>query len=156
MLEVQIPGRGLFHFSHVFIDFNGTIATDGIISEPLKPLLSELSEILEIIIVTADNNGTVQNQCKGLPVKVRIVSASEQDEQKARIMQETQRDHTIAIGNGVVDVKMFNAADVAICVLADEGCSPKALLASDIVVRDMRNALELLTHPHRLVASLRN
>ena len=61
----------------------------------------------------------------------------------------------IAIGNGNNDREMFAESRLAIVVMGTEGCCVQSLLAADIVVNSPLDALDLLLHPDRLVATLR-
>ena len=64
--------------------------------------------------------------------------------------------HTVALGNGANDVLMLRKACLGICVMQGEGTSLQALLASDVVVRSVEEAFDLLLNPDRLVATLRS
>ena len=50
---------------------------------------------------------------------------------------------------------MLLAAALGIVVVQREGASVQALMAADVVVPDIRTALDLLAYPQRLVATLR-
>jgi soluble P-type ATPase len=50
---------------------------------------------------------------------------------------------------------MFNAAALRIAVLGPEGMATALLSQSDILVRDINDALDLLLYPQRLAATLR-
>lgn len=155
MIEIEIPGRGKYQFSHVFFDFNGTLAVDGIISEPIKQLLVKLSDSLELVLLTADTNHSARNQCRDLPIDVHVLDQAGQRQQKASILEQTEGQAKIAIGNGSLDDEMFRSADLAICIMGEEGCTVSALLASDILVRTPKEAIELLLRPNRLVSTWR-
>jgi len=62
---------------------------------------------------------------------------------------------TVCIGNGRNDRLMLQEAVVGIVVLQKEGAVRSALAAADVVTPDILAALDLLTHPFRLVATLR-
>jgi soluble P-type ATPase len=59
------------------------------------------------------------------------------------------------MGNGANDRLMLAAALLGICVLGTEGAATPSLVASDIVVRNAADGLDLLLHPGRLAATLR-
>jgi soluble P-type ATPase len=65
-------------------------------------------------------------------------------------------ERVVAIGNGRNDRLMLEAAALGIAVIGDEGIAAEAASASDIVTRHIRDALQLLLEPRRLVASLRD
>lgn len=155
MIEVEIPGRGKYQFTHAFFDFNGTLAVDGVIPENVKRLLGKLTNSLQLVLLTADTNHTARNQCKDLPITVHVLEQAGQKQQKALILQQTEGQGKIAIGNGMLDEEMFRSADLSICVMGEEGCTVSTLLASDILVRTPESAIELLLQPNRLISTWR-
>jgi soluble P-type ATPase len=50
---------------------------------------------------------------------------------------------------------MLSAAALGIAVLGQEGLDPEALQAADLLVTQIADALDLLLHPQRLVATRR-
>jgi soluble P-type ATPase len=62
----------------------------------------------------------------------------------------------IAIGNGRNDMPMMEIAGLAIAVIGPEGAAGEMLRIADAVVRDIHDALDLVTHPLRLKATLRD
>jgi soluble P-type ATPase len=63
--------------------------------------------------------------------------------------------HVVAIGNGRNDRKMLDVAALGIAVCGAEGAAAETLQAGDIVVGRIVDALDLLLHPKRLMATLR-
>ena len=63
--------------------------------------------------------------------------------------------HTVCIGNGRNDSKMFAASALSIAVIGQEGTFTKAAMQADILTVDILSALSLLTKPNRLKATLR-
>ena len=64
-------------------------------------------------------------------------------------------DCTVAIGNGLNDHLMLQAAALSIAVLQDEGLAKESLWAADVLTRSITDAIDLLLYPLRLVATLR-
>ena len=64
-------------------------------------------------------------------------------------------ERTLCIGNGNNDRLMLAAAALAIAVVQAEGAAQSALAALHIVRASVRDALDLLVHPKRIVATLR-
>ena len=62
----------------------------------------------------------------------------------------------IAVGNGRNDIPLMALAGLTIAVIGREGASVELLLAADVVVRDILDALDLITNPLRLKATLRD
>jgi soluble P-type ATPase len=64
-------------------------------------------------------------------------------------------EQVVAIGNGANDAQMLSAAALGIAILGREGLASEALQAADLVVGGIEDALDLLLHPPRLIATLR-
>ena len=156
-LEVEIPGWGILAAKQALFDLNGTLATDGILPEAVKEKLRLLQDLLAVHLVTADTHGTaadLANDCGGLEI-ARIVEGKEA-EQKGEILEKLGASQTVAFGNGANDALMLRKARLGICVMHGEGISLRALLASDVLVANAEEALDLLLKPARLVATLRS
>ena len=54
MLSIEIPDYKTLELEHLVLDYNGTIAVDGEISEKVKEQLRALSQSLEIHVLTAE------------------------------------------------------------------------------------------------------
>jgi soluble P-type ATPase len=78
-----------------------------------------------------------------------------QSEAKWMLMQTLGAAHVAAIGNGRNDRDILEHAALAIAVVGHEGCAAETLAVADIVCSDIRDALDILTTPARLVATLR-
>ncbi|MGN2393350.1 HAD family hydrolase, partial [Pelomicrobium sp. G1] len=59
------------------------------------------------------------------------------------------------IGNGRNDHLMLKAAALAIAIVQQEGVWAGTLMSAQVIVGDIRDALDLLLYPQRLVATLR-
>ena len=154
MLKINIPGRGEMILSHLVLDYNGTIAEDGLIIPGIKARLEALSRELSISVITADTHGTAARRCEGLPLKVLTFPTTEVGAIKADHVK-SLTGGVITIGNGFNDVAMSEVADLSLCVLGPEGCCGKLAAHCDILSRSIEDALDLLLKPHRLRATLR-
>lgn len=155
MIKVDIPGRKGLELNYAVFDFNGTMATDGILDKSIIGKMKELSKKLDIYVLSSDTYGTVQEQCKEIPVKVMVMSRDNGGANKQEFVNKLGRKNTVCIGNGANDAKMFEASAFAIIIMGDEGCAKKALLNADILVRNINDALDLLLNNSRIIASLR-
>ena len=156
LIQVEIPGKETLTIRNLLLDFNGTIAKDGILIAGVAERLRKIAEEgVDICMVTADTNGTVASQCKGLPFRLEVFDGSEITERKKETAQQVGLEVTAAIGNGCNDREMFKACALSIAVIGAEGCFTATLATSDIVVADIRDALDLLLHKNRLIATLR-
>ena len=155
MIGISVPGRGSHSIEHLILDLNGTISVDGRIVRGVKEKLGELSGELEITVVTADMHGNAQRLLADLPVRIHTIRENQENEQKLEVVLEKGKDNTVSIGNGCNDVSMLRESAIGICVVGREGASAEALMASDVVVPTINDALDLLLKPHRLRATLR-
>ncbi|OIQ63553.1 hypothetical protein GALL_549050 [mine drainage metagenome] len=155
MLRLDIPGFAALALEHLVLDFNGTLALDGRLREGVAPRLQVLAGVLAIHVVTGDTHSTARNQLQGLPVALTVLGPDRQAEAKREHLQRLGRKGCAAIGNGRNDRLMLGEAALGIAVTGPEGTSPEALHAAHLFVPDILEALDLLAHPLRLVASLR-
>jgi len=154
MFTVDIPGRGRLEIAHLVLDLNGTLAVDGAVAATVVERLQALSRIVQVHVVTADTFGTAA-KLGGLGVYVQVLLPGDQVEAKAALVRALGASQTIAIGNGSNDEAMVREAAVGIAVVGQEGASARTVLAADIVVARIEDALDLLLTPARLIATLR-
>jgi len=110
----------------------------------------------EVIRITAaDTNRNAKSLLGGLPVRIHMIRENRENEQKLAVVLEKGKEHTLSIGNGCNDVSMLRESAIGICVAGKEGASTEALMASDLVVSTINDALDILLKPHRLRATLR-
>ena len=155
MNEITIPNFATLQLQHIVLDYNGTIAQDGVLKESVKALINELHETFSVHILTADTFGNVAEQSKNLKITLKILSSSDHTQEKADYLRELGTQHCVAIGNGNNDKKMLQSAALGIAVIGEEGCAMHTILASDIVCKYIEDALHLLRQPKRIVATLR-
>jgi soluble P-type ATPase len=117
--------------------------------------LRHLAHQLDIHVVTADTFGTAAAALAGLPVQVMVLPPGQQDEGKRQFIERLGTDRCVAIGNGLNDRLLLQAAALGIAVVQSEGAAMQTLLAADVAARDIAAALALLMNPARLIATLR-
>jgi P-type E1-E2 ATPase len=155
VIRITVPGRGSHTIEDLILDLNGTISVDGRLVRGVKEKLRELSRELEITIVTADTNRNAESLLADLPVRIHTIRENQESEQKLAVVLEKGKEKTVSIGNGCNDVSMLRESAIGICVVGKEGASSEALMASDVVVPSINDALDLLLKPQRLRATLR-
>lgn len=155
MIEIEIPGRKKITLKYLVSDFTGTLSVDGNLIPGVEEKLNQISELLEIYILTADTFGKVKDALKNANVKIYILNQENEDLQKENFVKSLGSEHVIALGNGKNDRKMVKTAEIGIAVLLQEGCAVETLLNSDIVVKSPIDALDLILNPKRLIAVLR-
>ena len=156
MLTVVIPGYTTLRLEHLVLDFNGTMACDGVLMEGVPSLLDALSKHLRIHVLTGDTFACAAEALAGLPCTVTILESSGQAQAKLDFIQRLGASLTVCIGNGRNDRLMLGAAALGIGVVQAEGASVEALNAAKVVALGIQDALRLLLNPLRLAATLRD
>jgi len=155
MIEIEIPGFGKLSLKHIVLDYNGTIALDGKLLNGVRDRLIELSESLNIHILTADTFGIATLELKNILCKLHILKPSNEDIQKEDYIKSLGYENIVAFGNGNNDHRMLKAARLSIAIIGREGCAHVAIQSADIIVTDINHGLELLLSPLRCKATLR-
>jgi soluble P-type ATPase len=156
MLEIKIPGHGILNLSHLILDYNGTIACDGHLLQGVKERLADLSASLDVQVLTADTFGSVRKALSDVRCHVEIIPIEDQAQAKLDYVQLLGLESCVCMGNGRNDRLMLKNAALGVAVVQAEGSAVDAILAADIVVGNILDALDLLRHPLRLTATLRS
>ena len=156
MIEITIPGYKNFRFEHLVLDFNGTLAFDGYLLPGVKEQLQVLSEHLSIHVVTADTFGIAGTELEGIKCKLTVLSEVDQANGKFDYLKQIGVGSSVCIGNGRNDQLILKEAALGIVVILDEAAARETLLVADVVCPTIISALELLSNPLRLVATLRS
>lgn len=155
MIIIEIPGREPLRIDHVVLDYNGTVAVDGLLLKGAVERISRLREHVEVHVLTADTYGTVTRQCEPLGVEVRTFPREGAAGCKEEIVRGLEGG-VACLGNGYNDIQMFDAARLSIAVLEREGMCAALLSHATVVVRSIEDGLDLLLKPDRLRATLRS
>ncbi len=156
MIQVNIPAYGEVLLRHLVMDYNGTLAIDGIPVKGVKHMLDKLMKDLKIHIITADTFGKVREELDENTYTIHIIRGPDQAKAKLDYINQLDPKTVVALGNGRNDRFMLKHARIGICLLQDEGASPESLLAADIVSTNIIQAFHILMHPKRLIATLRS
>lgn len=156
MIDIDIPGFGDLEIEHLILDYNGTLALDGKLLPGVRKMITELSQDIEVHVVTADTLGQCEEELNDLPVTIHILSACPEDVAKLNYVKELGAEKCACIGNGRNDKLMLSEAVLGIIVFGPECASIEASKAADLGAADINQALGLFTHPIRLLATLRN
>lgn len=156
MITTDIPGFGRLGLAHLVLDYNGTLAVDGTLLPGVADLLNALAGQLAVHVVTADTFGKAAGGLANVDCQLSVLPDGRQDKAKVDIVEQLGAAQTVSIGNGRNDALMLAASALSIAVILGEGACTASLNAADIVCTDIRAALELLTHPLRLTATLRS
>ena len=155
MIRIAVPGFRDLALDVLVSDYNGTLARDGRLLSEVRARMARLASALDVQIITGDTFGTAREDLDGIPVSLLVVPAEGQAEAKLEWIERHGAERVVAFGNGRNDRVMLRAAALGIAVMGDEGIAAEAAVASDIVVRHIADAFDLLLEPRRLVASLR-
>jgi soluble P-type ATPase len=155
MIEISVPGYRCLSLHHLVMDYNGTLAMDGVLLQGVGSRLENLAAQLQLHVVTADTFGQARLNLTGLPCTVEILPAESQDQAKLAYVERIGAEGVVAIGNGRNDHLMVAAAALGIAILGPEGAAWQTASAAQVVTSDILSALDLLSHPKRLVATLR-
>ncbi|ABO34676.1 conserved hypothetical protein [Methanococcus maripaludis C5] len=126
------------------------MAVDGLVSEKIKELLKELGKTYKLVVLTADTYGTLEKEFNGLPITVDKIKNEIEKEKAAE-----KYSPYIGIGNGNNDCLMLEKSELGILIIGEEGASTNALLKSDIVINNIKDAINLLLNEKRIIATLR-
>lgn len=154
-VEIAFNPIERYEIEHVVLDYNGTLAVDGKIIPEAISLIKALAEKVNVHVITADTFKTASEELKNMPVKLTIIKAGQEKQQKLFYVENLGRDKCIAIGNGTNDAMMLSKVAIGIAVIQNEGASIEAIQAAKIVCANIVHALELCLNPKRIVATLR-
>ncbi len=156
MIEIDIPGFKTVQIHHLVLDYNGTIACDGMLLSGVKESLSALADEISVHILTADTFGQARNLLDDIPGEVSVIDREYQEIGKLTYVNQLGAEQTVCIGNGRNDRLMLKEAVLGIAVIQEEGTAIETLVAADVVCTDIVAALDLLRKPLRLTATLRS
>ncbi|MBN1354728.1 HAD hydrolase family protein [bacterium] len=152
---IEIPGWKTLDIRTAVFDYNGTIARDGRIDDTLRVKLGKLADVMPVRVLTADTFNNVNIMLEGFEGQIEIIPREKQAESKRDFVLKLGREHVVAFGNGANDQLMLETAALGICIAGPEGAALETVMAADILIPDIGNAIDLLFNPDRLRASLR-
>ncbi|MBN2669163.1 MAG: hypothetical protein JXR60_08030 [Bacteroidales bacterium] len=151
-MEIQTAER-TYQISTIVLDLNGTLAVHGKIASSTLKLLDELKKLgLRLVLISGDIRGNAIERAQELGLEAYIAKNSTE---KAIVMQQFDKNSTVAIGNARIDIGTFENASLSIATLQDEGIHPAILPYVDILVPSIDAALALFLNPKSLEATLR-
>ena len=155
MIEYSIPGHKNIRAEYLVLDYNGTLAVDGVLIPGVRDMLNRIAARLEVHVITADTFGMSGVQLEGAECRLSILEPGGQDLQKSRYISALGPDKVIAVGNGRNDSLMLKEAAVGIAILQAEGAAAATLMNSDIICASVLDAFEIILNPLRMIAALR-
>jgi soluble P-type ATPase len=156
VIEIVVPGSRTYRLEHLVLDYNGTLALDGTPIDGVLPRLRELALQLQVHVLTADTFRSASDALVDEPLSLTVIGREDQAAAKQAYVDSLRPSESACIGNGRNDRLLLQQAALGIAVLGPEGAALETLAAARVVARDINSALDLLLHPLRLVATLRD
>ncbi len=155
MLTIEIPGNSVLNISNIVLDYNGTLAIDGILIDGVSERLNRLARQADVYVVTADTFGNAAENLKTVNCRLTVLSKENQQKQKADFVSKLGSQNVVAIGNGLNDALMLQQAALGVVILQAEGAAVQTWQKADVAFNNINDALDLLLKPKRLQATLR-
>lgn len=156
MIEMILPGREVkLEIENLVMDLNGTLTLDGVLIPGVADLLERLKSSLNMYLLTSDTLGCGAAVAEELGIPLFKVGSRGGDD-KLDFLNTIGAERTIAIGNGYNDRLILEHAALSMVIAGGEGCALPALQAADIAVSSILTALDMLLHPVRIIATLRD
>ena len=102
-MKIDIPGRSTIEIENVILDYNGTIAIDGVLIDGVRQKINQLSSLVNFHVITADTYGTVTSQLEGVNCKVINLSTNDKYATKLDYLLALGKKSTLCVGNGYND-----------------------------------------------------
>lgn len=148
-----IPGRGKLELKTIILDLNGTISVGGSLVKGIDERLGHLKELgYKIVLFTGNTRNDADGLAQQLGIDWRQATSAQA---KADIAHEFEPETCVSIGNGRIDLELMKVVELRIVTLQAEGVHLETMMNSDIVVPSIKDALDILIDPDRLVATLR-
>ncbi|HSW37614.1 MAG TPA: hypothetical protein VLG37_04585 [Candidatus Saccharimonadales bacterium] len=152
-MNYQIPGIGELELKTIILDLNGTLSVAGQLVSGVKERISKLKEQgFKILFFSGNTRGDADQIATELGVDWLLAKGAEDKKNEAlKLGPET----CVSIGNGLIDLELMKIVKLGIVTLQAEGVNIQTLLACEIVVPTINDALDLFIDPDRLIATLR-
>lgn len=152
-MKYAIPGVGDLDLNTIILDLNGTLSVGGRVPDGVRPRLERLrAKGFRIVFFTGNTRGDAEKLATELGIEWQLAKSAEEKRDLALGMEP---DTCVTIGNGRIDLELMKTVKLGIVTLQAEGVHTETLLAADVVVPTIEDALDLLIDPERLIATLR-
>jgi soluble P-type ATPase len=162
-IHIDIPGYATLHIKAMCSDYTGTLSQSGKLIGGVRERLCQLSQILDIHVVTSDTRKTARAQLHDVPLTALVdeIPVARHDEYKRDYLNGlgVSLNQVVVLGNGRNDrlwlKEVRDAGGLTIAVDAGEGCATEAMTNAHVFVFGITSALDLLLDEKRLVGTLR-
>lgn len=152
-MDYDIPGVGALTIKTIILDLNGTLSVGGQVPEGVKPRLEKLKEQgFRVLFFTGNTRNDADDLAAELGIEWKLAKNADD---KRNLALELDPETCASIGNGRIDLELMKTVKLAIVTLQAEGVHVETLLASDIIIPAINDALDLFIDPQRLIATLR-
>jgi soluble P-type ATPase len=154
MIIIQRPGEEPLKIEFIFVDFEGTLASDRRVHPKAKDKINLLSKRVKIYILVNEENEQVLEVLRKVKAEIIHISAGDASHKKLNLLRQLGTNKTVAIGNGRDDSFMVEEAALGICVISKEGTASETIQKADVVVSNILDALDFLLKPLRQKTTL--
>jgi soluble P-type ATPase len=152
-MQYDIPGQGPITIKTIILDLNGTLSVAGTVPDGVKDRLADLkAKGLRLLFFTGNTRNDADDLAADLGIDWKLAKNARD---KRDLALELDPNTCASIGNGLIDLELMKAVKLRIVTLQAEGVHVQTLLASDIVVPSILDALDLFIDEQRLIATLR-
>lgn len=152
-MKYTVSGVGEIELNTIILDLNGTLAVRGKVPNGVAERIRKLKDIgFTCILFSGDQRGNAKQLAQDLGIDFVLTKDGDSKRQAA---QKYDKEHTVAIGNGSIDIGVYENAKVRIGTLQAEGIHTAILAYIDVLVPSIIDALDLLLDPDSLAATMR-
>ncbi len=152
-MDYDIPGQDTLTIKTIILDLNGTLSVGGKVPEGVKPRLEQLKTSgFRLVFFTGNTRNDADQLANDLDIEWKLAKNAEE---KRNLALEMDPGTCASIGNGRIDLELMKTVKLRILTLQSEGVHVETLMASDILIPTINDALDLFIDPQRLIATLR-
>jgi len=82
MIEMNIPGQGIFQLEYLVCDVNGTLAMDGVLLPGISTAINKIQDRLKVFLITANTHAKQSNINFELGIEAKIIQKGNESQQK--------------------------------------------------------------------------
>ena len=129
-----------FQIDTILFDLNGSLAHYGKIPGKVRRKLRKLTQWgYQVVIISSDQRGNASSTARKMGIE--FIQASTRNE-KQRVAERYNKKTTAAVGNGRVDIGLFDQAILSVAIIGKEGCHSEVIQQADVVFSKTLEALE--------------
>jgi len=102
MIEVSIPGHKVLRLTYLVMDYNRTLACDGLLLPGVASALEGLLDRIELHVITADTFGKAESQLVGIPHHFEKIAPDNQAAAKRDYVRALGSESAVCIGTDVM------------------------------------------------------